>query len=187
MNFIVGLCSVGLALFALPGAATAKGISYDCDTAADHFSELKLPAGDGPFKVSGNVQLMTLAGSKAYVPIVRIQVAPSSAPGQSPAAYAGFSLSALAANAKKTPTGAPALQMLSYNVAGKEDEVLPLSMMTKPGTVQPFTLSYDGSRVSVDIGGEARIFPLKAADPEVRIICSTGEFLITDLTIAPSR
>jgi hypothetical protein len=75
--------------------------------------------------------------------------------------------------------------MLSYNSSGKDDEVLPLSMMTKPGTVQPFTLSYDGSTVSVKLGNEAKSFPLKIADPVVRMVCSTGEFLFTDLTIRP--
>ena len=28
-------------------------------------------------------------------------------------------------------------------------------------------------------------FPLNAAEPVVRIVCSTGEFLFTDLTIKP--
>ena len=75
--------------------------------------------------------------------------------------------------------------MLSYNSSGKDDEVLPLSLMTRPGTVQAFTLSYDGSQVIVNLGNEAKSFPLKAAEPVVRIVCSTGEFLFTDLTIKP--
>lgn len=177
----------GLALLALPAAAEAKGITYDCDTAANHFSELSLPAGSVPFTVSGNVQLNALAGSKAYVPLARIQIGSSAAPGQAPEAYAGFSLSALPTDPKKTPHGASAIQMLSYNVTGKEDELLPLSMMTAPGTVQAFTLSYDGSKVLVMLGNETRSFPVKIADPVVRLVCSTGEFLFTDLTIAPAR
>ena len=177
------LCAAGLALLALPATAVAAGITYDCDTAANHFSELVLPTLGVPFTVSGNVQLNALAGSTTYVPIARIQVASSAAPGQSPNVYAGFSLSALPADAKKTPSGAPAIQMLSYNSSGKDDEVLPLSMMTKPGTVQPFTLSYDGSNVSVNLGNKVKSFPLKTTESVVRIICSTGEFLFTDLAI----
>jgi hypothetical protein len=181
------LCAAALTLMVLPGAATAQGITYDCDTAANHFSELVLPAGGAPFTVSGKVQLNTLAGSKTYVPIVRIQVTAPTTPGQAPAVFAGFSLSALATDPKKTPSGASSIQMLSYNVNGKEDEILPLTMMTKPGTVQAFTLSYDGSNVSVDLGVDSKSFPLKTAEPVVRIMCSTGEFLLTDVMIKASK
>ena len=187
MKLYSSACAAGLILLAVPSLTAAEGITYDCDTAANHFSELVLPTMDGPFKVSGTVQLNALAASATYIPIARIQIASSAAPGQSPSAFAGFSLSALPADAKKTPSGAPAVQMLSYNLAGKEDELLPLSMMAKPGTVQPFKLSYDGSSVSVSLGNEAKSFPLRANGPVVRVVCSTGEFLITNLTIRPSR
>jgi hypothetical protein len=179
--------AAGLIALGVPSTAVAQGITYDCDTAANHYSELVLPTVDGPFTVSGTVQLNALAGSTTYAPIARIQIASSTAPGQSPSAFAGFSLSALPVDAKKTPSGAPAVQMLSYNSAGKEDELLPLSVVTKPGTVQPFKLSYDGSSVSVSLGNDAKTFPLKATGPVVRVVCSTGEFLITNLTIRSSR
>jgi hypothetical protein len=181
-------CLAGLVFLAIPAAAGAAGITYDCDTAANHASELSLPAGGVPVTVSGTVQLRALAPSKTYAPIARIQIGSSAAPGQPPGAFAGFSLGALPADARKTPSGAPAVQMLSYNVSGKEDEPVPLSLMTNPGTPQPFTLTYDGSKVVVSLAGtEARSLPLKAADPVVRIVCSTGEFLFTDLTIGPAR
>jgi hypothetical protein len=184
MRLILGLCAAALAAAASAPAAAA-GITYDCDTAAGHFSELVLPAPGASFIVSGNVRLNTLAASKTYVPVVRIQIALPSAPGQSPDAYAGFSLGVLPMDAKKTPSGASAVQMLSYVASGREDEALPLSIMTRPGTVQPFSLSYDGSQVSVGLGSEAKSFPLKTTEPVVRLICSTGEFLFTDLTIKP--
>jgi hypothetical protein len=185
MKSILCMCAAGLALSALPMRAVAAGITYDCDTAADHFSELVLPSIGAPFTVSGNVQLNALAGSTTYVPIARIQIASSAAPGQPPNVYAGFSLSALPADAKKMPSGDSTIQMLSYSSNGNKDEVLPLSMMTKPGAVQPFTLSFDGSKVSVNLGNEAKDFPLKTSEPVVRIVCSTGEFLFTNLTIKP--
>jgi hypothetical protein len=185
MKLFWGLCTAGLAFGASLAPAAAAGITYDCDTAANHFSELVLPSPGPSFVVSGSVRLNALAGSKAYVPLARVQIASASAPGQSAEAFAGFTLSALPADAKKTPSGASAVQMLSYNVSGKDDEILPLSLMTKPGTVQPFTLSYDGRQVSVDLGNETKSFPLKAAEPVVRIVCSTGEFLFTNLTIKP--
>lgn len=185
MKSLVLPCIAGLAFLASPAAAAAAGITYDCDTAADHFSELVLPSPGASFVVSGSVQLRALARSKTYVPLARIQIASAGSPGQSPEAFAGFTLSALAADPKKTPGGEAAIQMLSYNSAGAKDEPLPLSLTTRPGTVQPFTLSYDGSQVIVNLGKEARSFPLRAASPVVRIVCSTGEFLFTDLTIVP--
>ncbi|MEP7223212.1 MAG: hypothetical protein ABI673_11175 [Novosphingobium sp.] len=176
-----------LTLLALPATAQGKGIVYDCDTAADHFSELNLPTEGVSFTVSGNVQLNALVKSTTYAALARIQIASSAAPGQSPDFFAGFSLTALPADAMKTSSGAPAIQMLSYNFKGKEDEALPLSLLTKPGTVQPFTLSYDGNKVLVNLGNETKSFPLKTIDPVVRIVCSTGEFLFTDLKITGSR
>jgi hypothetical protein len=40
--------------------------------------------------------------------------------------------------------------------------------------------------VTVSLGNEVRKLPLKAVQPVVRIICSTGEFLFTDLIINPN-
>lgn len=183
MKRILGLCAAALTLGTAPAAAASAGITYDCDTAADHFSELVLPAPGTRFVVSGSVQLMTLARSKTYVPTARVRIGSSSAPGASASVFAGFSLTAMAADPKKTPSGAAAIQMLSYNINGKEDEALPLSLMTKPGTVQAFRLSYDGSQVRVDLGNETKSFAVKTTDPVVRIVCSTGEFLFTNVTI----
>lgn len=174
------------ALLSLPSTAVAKGITYDCDTAANHFSELVLPAGTRPFTVSGSVKLNALAEITKYAPLARIQIASSAPPGQSPELYAGLTLTALPADAKKTPSGEPAIQMLSYSANGKKDDVVPLSLLTKPGTVQRFTLSFDGDRVLVDLGNDSKSFPLKTSDPVVRLVCSTGEFLFTDLTITPT-
>ncbi|WP_420136252.1 hypothetical protein [Sphingomonas sp.] len=171
-------------LLALTAPAGAAGITYDCDTAAEHWSELNLPADRRGFSVTGNVQLSMLAASKTFVPTVRIQVAESSPPGKPSAHYAGFSLGALPVGERKTPAGQTATQMLSYNVSGKDDEVLPMSMLVNPGAVQPFSMVYDGSSLAVTIV-ESKSFPLKLTDPVVRIVCSTGEFLITDLTITP--
>jgi hypothetical protein len=187
MKAISWLYVIGTALLALPGTAAAQGITYDCDTAANHFSELDLPTDGAPFTVSGNVQLNSLAASKEYAAVARVQVAPSVAPGQPPAAFAGFALTALPVDPKKSPSGATAIQALSWSVNGKDDEILPLSIMTKPGTLQPFTMSYDGSKVSVTLGTETKSFALGAAKPVVRIVCSTGEFLFTDLTIKSNR
>lgn len=186
MKFLIGSSAIAVLAIVLPSAAGAAGITYDCDTAADHFSELLLPAPAAPFTVTGTVQLNAMAASSKYTPIARIQVAAAAASGQSPSAFAGFALSALPTDPSKNPSGASALQMLSYNVTGKDDEVLPLSMMAKPGTIQPFRLSYDGSNVTVSLGTDVRSLPLRTGSPVVRVICSTGEFLLTNLQIQPS-
>ena len=185
MNAFTGICATGLAFLALHQPAIAAGITYDCDTAADHFSELNLPTSGSTFTVAGKVQLTALAGSLTYTPIARIQIAETTAPGQSPKIYGGFSLSALPVDAKKSPTGTPAIQMVSYSFAGRDDEVVPLSILTKPGTIQPFTLSYDGNEITVNLGNETKRFPVKIAEPVLRIVCSTGEFLFTGVTIKP--
>lgn len=187
MMSILRACIAGLAVMAFPAMALAAGITYDCDTAADHFSELVLPTGSAPFTVSGKVRLNSLATSKKYASETRIQIVVPAAPGQPPSAYAGFSLGAISVDAKKSPTGNPTVQMLSFAVNGKEDETLPSSVTAKPGNVQPFTLAYDGNNVVVTLGNDSRTFPLKAAEPAVRITCSTGEFLYTDLAITPSH
>lgn len=176
---------LGLLLLLAPASVQANGITYDCDTAADHFSELQLPSPLPAFKATGMVQLNAMAGSAAYIPMVRIEIASSSAPGKSPDASAGFKLSALPVNPKKSPTGAAAIQMLSFSANSAEDEMLPLSMMTKLGTPETFSLTYDDQGIVVVLGKESRTFPKKLTNPVLRVICSTGEFLITDLAISP--
>lgn len=161
MNTTLCWCVGGLALLAAPAAVEAKGITYDCDTAANHFSGLSLPVDGVAFTDSGKVQLNTLAESRTYVTLARDQITSSTTPGKSPDVYAGLALKALPADAKKTPSGSPAVQMLSYSANGKEDEILPLSLMTKPGTVQPFSLSYDGDKVLVSLGAETRSSPFQ--------------------------
>jgi hypothetical protein len=179
--------ALALLVLALPTNSWAAGITYDCDTAAGHFSELVLPASSSPFTVSGNVQLNSLATNKEYTAVARIQIATATAPGEAPKSYAGFAVAALPVDPKKSPTGSPAIQMLDWNASGKEDEAVPLSVMEKPGTVEHFSMTFDGKTVSVSLGKESRQFAVNLPEPVVRIVCSTGEFLITDLVVAPAR
>jgi hypothetical protein len=179
-------CAV-ISAVVLPASAAAAGITYDCDTAANHYSELVLPAPIGPFTVSGVVQLNALAEVSKYTPLARVQISSPSEPGQSPASFAGISVMALPADAQKTPTGSPAIQMVAFNLKGKDDEIVPLSMLAKPGGPQSFSLSFDGRNVSASIGNDRRTLPVKASAPVVRIVCSTGEFLFTNLMIQPLR
>lgn len=180
------LAVAALAGAAFPVSARAAGITYDCDTASQHFSELVLPAPSSPFTVTGNLQLRTIAEVKKWAPLGRVDISSAFQPGASPEAFAGFSMIALPIDKRKSPTGEEVVQALKFTNRGAEDEMLPFSMLTKPGTVQPFKLTYSGSEVTVTLGEETRRFPLKTAEPVVRVICSTGEFLFTDLEIKPT-
>jgi hypothetical protein len=184
LHAAVGFGIIGLAA---SSPAVATGITYDCDTAANHYSELVVPAPSGPFTVSGNVQLNALAEVTKYTPLARVQISSSTEPGQSPESFAGVSVMALPVDAKKSPTGSPAIQMVAFNVKGKDDEIMPLSMLVKPGGAQPFSLSFDGKNVAASVGNDRRILPVTASELVVRIVCSTGEFLFTNLTIQPLR
>jgi hypothetical protein len=182
LHATVAVAIIGLTV---SSPAIAVGITYDCDTAANHYSELVLPAPSGPFTVSGNVQLNALAEVSKYTPLARVQISSSTEPARSPESFAGVSVMALPVDAKKTPTGSPAIQMVAFNVNGKEDEIEPLSMLMKPGGALPFSLSFDGKSVSASIGNDQRTLPVKTSAPVVRIVCSTGEFLFTNVTIQP--
>jgi len=186
MKAAVWLIIGTVAFSALPPSASAAGITYDCDTATQHYSELVLPAPGQAFSMTGNVQMRTMADIKKFAPLARVHISSASEPGQSPDLYAGFKLLALPLDKRKAPNGAEAVEMLSFTVKGKEDESLPMSMLRTPGTTQPFKLTYNGSEVVVNLDGEARSYPLKMAEPVVRVICSTGEFLFTDLKITPT-
>jgi hypothetical protein len=174
-------------IIGLPAPAEATGITYDCDTAANHYSELVLPAVGGRFTVSGNVQLIALAEVSKYTPLARIQISSPSEPGKSPASFAGVAVMALPADAKETSTGSAAIQMVAFNANGKDDEIVPLSMLAKPGGTQSFSLAFDAGMVVASIGNESRTLSVKTPEPVVRIVCSTGEFLFTNLIIQPAQ
>jgi hypothetical protein len=180
------LGSAVLVCAALPQAASAAGITYDCDTATQHFSELVLPAPGQAFSVTGNVQMRNMADIKKFAPLARVHISSATEPGQSPDLFAGFKLLALPLDKRKAPNGAEAVEMLSFTAKGKEDESMPMSVLRAPGTTQPFKLTYNGSEVVVTLDGEIRSYPFKMAEPVVRVICSTGEFLFTDLTVTPT-
>jgi len=186
-NVFHATVALGILSLGVSNPVAAAGITYDCDTAANHYSELVLPAPSGPFTVSGNVQLNALAKVTKYTPLARIQISSSTEPGQSPDSFAGVSVMALPVDAKKNPTGAPAIQMVAFNVNGKDDEIVPLSMLANPGGTQKFSLSFDGRNVAASVGNDRRTLPVKASNPVVRIVCSTGEFLFTNVTIQPSQ
>ena len=181
----LGAATVVATFIAMPATALAQareGIRYDCDTAANHFSELLLPAGPAPFIVTGKVKLMTVGDSKDYVPMTLLSIG-SASDGTGPANgdIAGFEyLVAPAAKGKK-----PGLPFLAFvtRKAGKEKDT---QMIAPPSSGEvAFTLVYDGADVAVTIDGHVKKYALEANRPAVAIHCSTGEFLYSDLLIRP--
>lgn len=171
----------GAALLMLTAVdACAAGVKYDCDTAADHFSELAIPAPTGPFSVSGDVKLLNLAASSKYVASTHIQIAADAEPGSSPSKFAGFSFLALAAADKKTGE-THVVQMLNWSVSGEKDQGLDLSVLGDPAAMKHFRLAYDGKQVTVELDQQTRTVPIQIDHPVFRVVCSTGEFLLTDV------
>ena len=163
------------------GSAAERAITYDCDSAPGHFSELVLPAPTVAFTVTGNVTVNAIAADKKWAPGARLLISPpSTSPGDNPEARAGVSLTALPG--KSVGAKQQVVQYLSFTANGHEDEIITFSFKA-PGAPQPFSLSYDGKSVVVAVDGETRAYPLVTSEPVVRIVCSTGEFLFTDLRI----
>ena len=165
-------------------ASENQGITYDCDTADNHYSELVLPANADNFTVTGNVRLMRAGDAKKYVPLARLNVAEASQqPGSSPKGWAGFKFMALPSKKNKNEI----IQLLSPDAGAAKGEAEETTDMWLPKTsVIPFELSYDGEQVKLNIDGNMKLLELHVETPVVRIVCSTGEFLFTDLTISPA-
>lgn len=187
MNFNhLALAAIVATFAAVPTAALAQaadpGITYDCDTATDHFSELSLPAGPAPFTVTGKVKMMTAAASKEFLPMARLTISNATdQPGPSDEGWAGFEFIVGPVKQGKLPT----LPILDYSTKAKGQKNA-VDIIGKPSADEvPFSLTYDGAHVTVSVDGHEKQLDYTAAKPVVRIICSTGEFLYTNLVIRP--
>ncbi len=183
--------AVGAALVVLSTTATVRarepGIKYDCDTAANNFSELVLPAPAGPFVVTGKVRLQKIVQSKDYIPLTRIWITePEPDPAKNAERWAGFSISAISAKALglEKKVAKPVLQFLGWD-EGRDGKAVPHEPIGPLDDAESlaFSLSYDGAAVVTSIAGREFNASSAIRNPVVRIICSTGEFLYTDLRI----
>lgn len=180
------LCLPLIAL-CLPAAVLAEegaehGITYDCDTAADHFSDLSLPTPAGPFTVTGRVKLMSVAKSKTFVTMTRLVISEYSA-GDGPPnkGWAGLEFMVGPGGKKNEPSVA----LLGFSARKLGDENNTEDAWIPASTEVGFSLSYDGTKVSVSADGHSKALEFVANEPIVRIVCSTGEFLYRDLKIKP--
>ena len=161
-------------------AATA-GITYDCDTAADRFSQLVLPAETTSFEVTGKVRFVQAAPSERYVPMTRIAISSrTTTSGPSPDGWAGLAYTVV--SPRKEREGGPMLAF-SERPTGGRDNLQPIG---RPSADEiAFTLAFDGAEVTATVEGKQRKMPLAVSRPVVMIDCSTAEFLYTDLVIRP--
>jgi hypothetical protein len=183
----LGILVAAPMLIAAPGEALAQakpdsGITYDCDTAADHYSELVLPAGAAPFTVTGKVKLMNVVASTDYVPMARLAISNAQdQPGPSSQGWTGFEFLVAPAAKGKQPT----ISALAYS-RKEEGKKTDMEIFGTPGATEvPFSLVYDGTQVAMSVDGHEKQFAFTAARPVVRIVCSTGEFLFSNLVIRP--
>lgn len=182
--------SLLLALAPTMAHAQTQGIVYDCDTAAGHFSELALPVPTGAVTVSGKLKLHQIAKDPKWAPVMRLSFAASSQPGQSPTEFAGFQLTALPASkvGVKSKDKNAVVQFLQWDERrGGQDQEHDIFGLTDSAPVYDFSLTFDGQSVTGSIGGREQRMTLAVPNPVVRIICSTGDFLITDLKISAAK
>jgi hypothetical protein len=168
--------------------AVDQGITYDCDTATGHFSSLVLPVPRGGFTVEGKVQLREIADIGKWAPGTRVTIVGGVAEaGNVPAEGAGFLLAALPAKLIDKRAGKGIVQYLQWqeNHAGNQTMSEPFAI--RPAKEElPFSVRYDGKVVTMTMGGAQTSVTLMQPASAVRIICSTGEFLYTDLKITPA-
>jgi hypothetical protein len=148
---------------------------------------LELPAPAGGFVVEGKVRLQQIGQIDKYSPLTRLAIASApAAPGKSPDEVAGFVLTAVPASAVKKGAGKGLIQFLQWDErrGGTQQPNDAFDLATAPQELS-FRIVYDGHTATMRIGDQEKSLPLVAKQPVVRIICSTGEFLYTDLKISP--
>ncbi|MCW2391841.1 MULTISPECIES: hypothetical protein [unclassified Sphingobium] len=188
---------LGLALLITPTVAIAqapnaqtRGITYACDTAPGHFSELTFPVPEGSVTVSGKMKLLNIAKDSKWAPLARVHFMAASPPGQSSGDQAGFILKALLASkvGLKTRDRNAVVQYLQWDeFHGGQEVEHQLFGIAEDAPVYDFSLTFDGQSVVGTIAGEETRIAFAVPDPVVRIVCSTGEFLFTDLKITSAR
>lgn len=179
-----------LLLLANTGSEPAsQGITYDCDTGSGHFSALVLPVPSGSFTVQGKVQPRALAELGKWAPATRLTVVSRLADaGAVPDDGAGFTMQALPAKMIDKRAGKGIVQFVKWqeNHAGKQTESEPFAILPAMQELA-FSLRYDGKAVVMAIGGAETMVAVSKPMSAVRIICSTGEFLYSDLKITPGN
>ena len=167
------LLPVGAALTVLAGPAQAAPFSYDCDTGAGRYSELKQVQTGPDYRISGRISANELARHERWAPGSNVTI--ESADGKSRA-----SLRVMAPTRK-----APLDVVLAITKDGKTEE----QRLGQIGLSQElaFVLTFADGRARAEIGtmrGEAPI--AIGGGASVSVVCSTGNFHFNDLRFGDS-
>jgi hypothetical protein len=166
---ILGLAATVLLI---TGPASAATLEYDCDTAPNHFSELKQELGQGPVVISGMLTARAMAASKTYAPMTRVTL--ESADGAD-----GVSVRLVGA-----PTVNKTLLLASLIVRtdGKdEEEQLGTVSLMQP---LPFAMRVNAGTAAITFGEWQRELKIPSAVVAgAKVSCSTGEFLFEKLDL----
>ena len=124
------------------------------------------------------------------MPATRVQISSeTAAPGQSAPEVAGFVLEAIPAKALnlRTKDDKAVVQYVFWDErsGGTNKDHVPFGPIEYLSSLS-FSLAFDGSSVTVVVGGKQQQIALATAKPVIRVICSTGEFLFTNLKIQPA-
>jgi hypothetical protein len=184
MNRAIALgLGVALALQGAPSPAQNKassGTRYDCDTPANRFSDLTIPAGRVPFIVTGKVRFASATQSAQLAPMTRMAISSAAGAGATNEGWAGFEYAMLPDPADSQQRRAQLAFTLRQ--AGGANSGQPLGA---PSADEVEFSMYDGTAVLVIVDGKPRRMPFAVAVPAIKIVCSTGEFVYSDLRINP--
>ena len=158
-------------LIAAPVAAGP--LTYDCDTAPEHFSELTQPLPAGPVTISGVLTARVMATSKTWASTGHVGLV--SADG---ADYAQIEVTGVA---KISKTVLLATLTVSRGGTKEEIELGPVTLMQ----ALPFSLTWDpAGKLSVSLAGWQREVLLRPGTlTTAKATCSTGEFLFEKLEL----
>lgn len=162
------------ALIALAAPANAAPFSYDCDTGAGRFSELKQVQSGPDYRLSGRISANELATHKRWAPGANITV-------ESADKKTRASLRILAPMQR-----APLDVVLQITRDGQSEE----KALGQVGLSQDlaFILTVAGGQVRAEIGSMRSEAPIAiGSGASVSVVCSTGNFHFDDLRFEADR
>ncbi len=166
------LAACGLISCFAASEAQAQKLEYDCDTGAQHFSQLKL-AGDAPSRgITGKIAANQLYKDSKYTASAHMRLTAGKW-------SVALDLSGLVKTGPKLMMGALTIRNDGAVVEEKQfdgffDASAPLA----------FALTIDGGAGTATLGDQTLHFAPPASPTTAEVTCSTGEFLFSELELA---
>lgn len=170
-------------------AAKTSKIAYSCDTRANYYSELILPTPEGNFVISGKVQVSDVPKVGKWAPLTRIQIAQSSKKEDDLTDLAGFVFAALPARIadRSIKDKNKIIRFVTWDEkSAGSDKPHENIRLEDAGEIFEFSLAISGTEIKGSFADKEQTMYLHASDPVIRIVCSTGAFVYTELTIEKS-